>query len=68
MVVEIDGQPRQNDQRDRVPAHATANPLRGLQRVDLADGQAVVPGHTVPVADDDGSVRSTPPLCLACVA
>jgi len=67
LVVEIDGKPRQNEQRDRVLAHPATNPLGRVERVDLADGQAEVPGNAIPIADDEGS-RRTATLSLACVA
>lgn len=67
LVVEIDSQPRQNNQRDRVLPHPATNPLRRLKRVDLANGQAEVSGDAIPFAHDEGSRRAAT-LSLACVA
>jgi len=67
LVVEIDGKPSQNDQRDRVLTHPPTNALGGLECVDLANGQAEVPGNAGPIAYDEGSRRAAP-LSLACVA
>jgi len=38
LVVEIGGKPRQNDEWNRVVAHASTNPLRCLQCIDLPHG------------------------------
>lgn len=67
LVVEIDSQPRQNDQRNRVLAHPATNPLRSVERVDLANGQAEVPGNATSITGDE-RFRRTATLSLACVS
>ena len=53
LVVEIDSKPRQNDQRNRVLAHPATNSLGGVERVDLANSQAEVPGNAASFAGDE---------------
>jgi hypothetical protein len=53
LVVEIDSKPRQNDQRNRVLAHSATNSLGGVERVDLANCQAKVPGNAASFAGDE---------------
>lgn len=57
LVVEINGQPCKDDQRDRVLTHPATNPLRSLECVDLADGQAVVACNTLTITRHEGSCR-----------
>lgn len=67
LVAPVDCQPRQDDQRDRVLPHPAADPLRRFERVDLADGEAEVPGHAIVVTGDEGARRPAP-LGLASVS
>ena len=67
LVVDTYGKPRQNDQRNLVLPHPAANPIGSIERVDLANGQAEIPGDTVPIANDERSRRNAA-LSLACVA
>ena len=55
LVIEIDRQPCQNDQRDRVLAHAATNTFGCINRVDLADGEAVIASNAVIIARDKSS-------------
>lgn len=67
LVVEIDGKPRKNHQRNRVLSHAAADPLGRFECVDLADRQTEVASNPLPSAYDKGSCRAAA-LGLACVA
>ena len=67
LVVDINSKPRQNDQRNRVLAHPATNPLGSIERVDLANCQAEVPGDAVSIAGDE-RFRRTATLSLACVS
>lgn len=67
LVVEVDGQPCQDDQRDWILAHPATNPLGYLECVDLADGQTVIACNTLTITRHKGSRRATA-LGLARVA
>jgi len=58
LVIQIHSKPGQNDQRDRILPHATPNSLRGIQCVDLADRQAVVPSDSILVTGHKGARRA----------
>ena len=53
LVIEIDSEPRQNDQRNRLLAHPATNPLGSVERVDLPNGQTEVPGNATSLAGDE---------------
>lgn len=60
LIIQIHGEPRQNDQGNWVLPHTTTNPLGSFQRVNLADSQAIVASHPILIASDKGSRRSAP--------
>jgi len=67
LVIEVNGKPRQDDQRNWILPHAATNPLGRIKRVDLANGQTVVPSNPLTITHDKGSCRAAA-LGLARVA
>ena len=67
LIVEIDSKPRQYYQRNRVLSHPATNPVGGVERVDLANRQAKVPGNAATIGGDE-RFRGTTTLSLACVS
>jgi hypothetical protein len=59
LIIQIHCKPGQNDQWNRVLAHAFAYALRRLQGVDLPHGQAEITGYPFAITRHKGSRRAT---------
>ena len=59
MVLRTDRQPRQNDNRQWILAHAFANALRYFQSIDLTDSKAEVASNPVVIGHNKGPGRPT---------